>query len=172
MIAAVVAVDKNYLIGDSNSETGLPWSYPEDLAFFKKLTTNKTVVMGASTFDAIGRVLPNRKNIVVTKEPEKYKNIEGLEIATDLKELMESFTEDDEVFIIGGASIYKQTEKYLDFIYMTFIQEEYHGDIYFPEYNWKDFEMITRGFRDKLIFTTLKRINYKTDSNFDKKKKI
>lgn len=156
MIAMIVAMDKNNLIGKGN---GLPWNYPEDLAYFKKVTSGKIIVMGAKTFDSIGKPLPNRTNYVVTNTPEKYENIDGIIVATDLVKLMESFNKNDEVFVIGGASIYKQTEKYLDELYITFINEVHDGDIYFPKYNWDNFELITREFRGKLTFTYWKRVD-------------
>ena len=140
MIKIIAAMSKNRVIGDSNS---LIWSLPNDLKRFKQLTTGQTVIMGRKTYESIGRPLPNRRNIIITRD-ENYEAI-GCEIVNSLEEALLLSGED--CFIIGGGEIYKQSLPIADKVYLTLIQEDFQGDTSFPELgdDWVRYqEKITR----------------------------
>ena len=126
MIYHVVAVSQNGVIG---KEGKLPWHFSADLKFFKNLTTNHTVVMGRKTFDSIGKALPNRKNIVISREARE--GMAGVEFVTSVGAALER-AKHSEIFIIGGAEIYKQTIDKIDGIYLTLIHANYEGDAFYP----------------------------------------
>lgn len=126
MIKIIVAISKNRVIGDSNK---LIWSLPNDLKRFKELTTGHAVVMGRKTYQSIGKPLPYRRNIIITRDPD-FK-VEGCEVVNSLEEaLLLCFSN---CFIIGGGEIYRQTLHIADKIYMTQIDEDFEGDTTFPE---------------------------------------
>jgi len=128
-------MDSNRVIGKNNS---LPWHLPADLAYFKQTTMGKPVIMGRKTFDSIGKALPGRKNIVLTRD---YSfEAPDCEIATDIDQAMSKVDGSLEVMLIGGASLYEQTIHSADIIYLTLIHHEFNGDTWFPEINpiyWK-----------------------------------
>jgi len=126
MIRIIVAISKNRVIGNDNS---LIWNIPEDLKHFKKLTINNTIVMGRKTYESIGRPLPNRRNIVISRQPDYY--LDDCEVVSSLEEALLLCAND--CFIIGGGEIYKQTISIADKIYLTLIDEFFEGDTYFPE---------------------------------------
>lgn len=135
MISLIVAHDPNRVIGSNND---LPWHLPEDLAYFKKMTMGKAMVMGRKTYDSIGRPLPGRLSIIVTRNPEY--TAPGAVVVHDLKEAIEKAKEyADEVMIIGGAEIFRMVLGFADRLYITFIQKHYEGDTFFPAYGdeWK-----------------------------------
>lgn len=130
MISLIVAHDPNRVIGFENK---MPWYIPGDLAYFKKTTMDKAIVMGRNTFESIGRVLPGRKNIIVSRNPD-YK-IEGAEVVTDLVEAIEiASAHHEEVMVIGGEQIFRAVLPKADRLYITFIQQSFEGDTYFPPY--------------------------------------
>jgi dihydrofolate reductase len=100
----IVAMDENRLIGSNN---GLPWHLPADLAFFKRTTMGKPIVMGRKTFESIGRPLPGRRNIVVTRDPDF--SAAGCDIANSIDAALDLCADDEEVMLIGGASLYQQS---------------------------------------------------------------
>lgn len=126
-IHAIVAMDPSQVIGYGNE---LPWHLPEDLKQFKQRTTGHTIIMGRKTFDSIGRPLPNRRNIVLTRQAI---NISGVEVIHDLCELRE-LKHNGTLFIIGGAEIYRLALPYCHGIYLTRLKQEYNGDVYFPDF--------------------------------------
>lgn len=129
MISFIVAMDKNNVIGQKND---MPWHLPRDLKFFKEKTTGHTIVMGRKTFESIGRVLPNRKHIVITRDGSNLP--EEVEVFDDIKKVIDLATKtDEEIFVIGGGDIFKQLLPYADRLYVTFIDESFKGDVYFPE---------------------------------------
>lgn len=132
-ISLIAAMDRNRVIGKNNK---LPWKLPSDLKHFHDLTLGKTVVMGRRTFESIGRSLPNRTNIVITSD-EGY-SAPGAKIVHSVAEALKAFGEDEEVMIIGGASIYKQFLPLATKIYLTQIDEDFEGDAYFPEFDLKE----------------------------------
>lgn len=139
MISIIAAVAKNGIIGDKNN---LPWYLPEDLKRFKELTTGKTVIMGRKTFESIfarlGKALPNRTNIVITRNKE-YKVPEGVVVQSSLEDALRSYGGTD-VFIIGGGEIYRQAITLADRLYITHVDKEVAGDVSFPvidSKNWR-----------------------------------
>lgn len=130
MISIIVAYDKNMAIGKDNK---LCWRQSADLKRFKELTTGKTVVMGRKTFDSIGKPLPNRRNIVITRQDIK---IEGVEVINSIEEIKNI---DGDIFIIGGGEIYKKSLILADVILATEINCEIDADTWFPEIEstWK-----------------------------------
>ncbi|MEK7617825.1 MAG: dihydrofolate reductase [Patescibacteria group bacterium] len=132
-ISLIVAIAKNRAIGKDNK---LLWYLPEDLKRFKKLTTGHAIIMGRKTFESIGKPLPNRTNIIVTRDP-VYK-AEGCFVAHSVEEAIykaQSF-EKNEIFIIGGGQIFEQALGLADKLYVTIVEKEYHdADSFFPEYS-------------------------------------
>lgn len=126
MIKIIAAISKNRVLGNDNK---LIWSLPNDLKRFKKLTTNNTVVMGRKTYESIGRPLPNRRNIVITRD-ENYHD-DNIEVVNSIEEALLLCNND--CFIIGGGQIYQQTLDLAEKIYLTIVDEEFEGDAFFPE---------------------------------------
>jgi len=125
-LSLIVAVDRQYGIGINNA---LPWRLPEDLAFFKRITSGHAIIMGRKTFDAIGRPLPNRRNIVVTRN-DAWRH-DGVERAVSLQQAIHVAGE-GEVFIIGGAQIYREAITLADRLIVTEIDAEFACDAFFP----------------------------------------
>jgi dihydrofolate reductase len=125
-LSLIVATDRNNGIGVNNT---LPWRLPEDLAFFKRTTSGHAIIMGRKTFDSIGRPLPNRRNIVVTRNPGWTQ--EGVERAGSLDEAVQ-LAGDGEVFVIGGAQIYVDAIRVADKLIVTEIDAVYRCDAFFP----------------------------------------
>ncbi|MDB5021103.1 MAG: dihydrofolate reductase [Pedobacter sp.] len=130
IVSFVVAIAENNAIGKDNK---LLWSLPKDMKHFKEITNGHTVIMGRRTFDSMGKPLPNRRNIVITRNREL--NIEGAEVTNSLADALSRCAKDEEVFIIGGAEIYKEALAKTDRIYLTRVHERFDGDTYFPELN-------------------------------------
>lgn len=124
MISIIVAMDKNRLIG---AEGKLPWHLPADLKFFKEVTLGQIVVMGSKTFESIGKPLPNRINMVLSR-----KNGCTIQRVLDL-------ASGNNIFVIGGAEVYKQFIPIADRLIITHINSEFSGDTYFPEFSYDDF---------------------------------
>ncbi|MBP3424714.1 MAG: dihydrofolate reductase [Alistipes sp.] len=136
MISIIVAVAKNGVIGDKNA---LLWHLREDMIHFRTTTSGHPVVMGRKTFDSIGRPLPKRTNVVITRDTNL--TIEGCTVVHSLEEAVALFDPSEEVFIIGGAQIYRQAMPLADRIYLTVIDKPYEGDTSFPEIDysvWKE----------------------------------
>lgn len=130
MISLMVAHDLNRVIGKDNQ---LPWHIPEDLAYFKKHTIGKGMVMGRNTFESIGRPLPKRRNIIVTRN-EGYV-AEGADIVHSLEDAIELAKEvHDEIMVIGGEQIFRSILPDADRLYITLIKKPFDGDTFFPDY--------------------------------------
>ena len=138
-ISILVAMASNRTIGINNT---LPWRIPEDLKHFKALTMGHHMIMGRKTFDAIGKPLPGRTTVVVTRN--RGLKIEGCIIAHSLHEALAACTGDEEVFIIGGAEIYMQAMPLTDTLYITEIQQDVEGDAHFPELNKNAWQEVAR----------------------------
>ena len=136
MIASIVVTDLNNAIGKNNQ---LLCHLPADLKFFKATTMGCPVIMGRKTYESIGRLLPGRKNIVITRSSD-YR-IEGAEIYHSLETAIASCTE-EKVFIIGGAEIYKHSFHISTEVYRTLIQHEFEADGYFPELKSEEFKLV------------------------------
>lgn len=129
MIALVVAMAENRVIGKDNK---LIWHLPADLKYFKQLTSGHPIIMGRKTFESIGKPLPNRTNIIVTRQTEF--EADGCMVANSLPEaLMLAQQLDSEIFVIGGAEIYQQALFLADTIYVTEVHHIFEGDTFFPE---------------------------------------
>lgn len=160
MISIIVAIAKNGVIGDKNT---LLWHLREDMIHFRTITSGQPVVMGRKTYDSIGRPLPKRTNVVITRDTELQ--IEGCTMAHSLTEAVEMFDSSEEVFIIGGAQIYNQAMPLADRLYLTIIDKEYEGDSSFPEIDYNSWRQIScekfeRGeeFEYPFSFITLERV--------------
>ncbi|MEX0621434.1 MAG: dihydrofolate reductase [Candidatus Woykebacteria bacterium] len=131
-ISIIAAIGKNRELGKDNK---LLWHISEDLKRFKKLTTGHPIIMGRKTFDSIGRVLPNRVNIVVTRD-DSFKQDDVL-ACNSIKEALEKAesVENDEIFIIGGGQIFEQIIKFADRLYLTVVEGGYEADAFFPDYS-------------------------------------
>lgn len=125
MIKIIVAMSKNRVIGNNNQ---LIWKLSSDLKRFKELTTNNPVVMGRKTYESIGKPLPNRRNIIITRNTEY--SVEGCEIVSSLEEAL--LLTNNDCFIIGGGEIYTQSLEFADKIYLTLVNKEFEGDTTFP----------------------------------------
>jgi dihydrofolate reductase len=161
MLSLIVAMSQNNVIGDKNK---LLWNLKEDLRRFKEITTGHPIIMGRKTYESIGKPLPNRKNIIITRSDI---NIDGCIVVHSIEEAINMFPNDEEIFIIGGAEIYKQTIGKVDKMYLTVILEDYEGDAFFPYINFnmwniEDIESFDRGedFNKPYIFMTLNKKQY------------
>ncbi len=123
-------MSSNRVIGAYNS---LPWHLSEDLNHFKFLTTGHTIIMGRKTYESIGRPLPNRRNIVISRNIKN--SYDGTEVVHSIEDAFSISKNDSEIFIIGGANIYEQALSFVDYLYITEIKKSYSGDTFFPEIN-------------------------------------
>ena len=124
-LSIVVAMDDNRLIGKDN---GLPWHLPADLAYFKKITTGNSILMGRKTYESIGRALPNRRNIVITRNSEAL--FSGCEVVDSIDAALSITKNDNEVMVIGGASLCEQLLPEVTRLYITQIEGKFKGDIF------------------------------------------
>ncbi|WP_419393769.1 dihydrofolate reductase [Cytobacillus praedii] len=147
MISLMWAMDNNHVIGYNNQ---LPWHLPEDLKFFKSTTMGHPIAMGRKTWESIGRPLPGRENIVITRNPEFL--CEGCTVLNSVEALLEySRQKADEIFVIGGAEIFKLILPDADKLYLTRIYDEFKGDTFFPELNMEEWSLLSReqGIKDE-----------------------
>ena len=158
MIKIIVATSRNRVIGNDNT---LIWHLPADLKNFKRLTTGSAIIMGRKTYESIGKPLPNRRNIIITRD-ENYK-VDNCEIVNSLEESLLLCNSD--CFIIGGGEIYKQVLPIADEIYLTLIDEVFEGDTYFPEIGDDWFESERQDFepdeKNKYKYSFIKYERYK-----------
>ena len=143
MFSIIVAIGKNREIGKKNK---LLWHIPEDLKNFKAITIGKTVIMGRKTFESIGKPLPKRKNIILSKNGEKELSKEkGIEIYQNLEKLINDYKDsEEEIFIIGGEQIYKEflQKEQISRLYISYIDfSDCEADAYFPEIDYKNWEI-------------------------------
>lgn len=139
LVSVIAAVAANGVIGRDNA---LPWRLPEDLKRFRALTLGHPVIMGRKTFESIGRPLPGRRNIVVTRNAE-YK-AEGGETAASLAAALAACAGAEEVFVIGGAQLYGEALACAERLYLTEIRAEFEGDAHFPDYERSDWQEAQR----------------------------
>lgn len=148
MLSIIAAISDNNVIGKDNK---LIWHLPEDLKRFKELTIGHTIIMGRKTFESLGKVLPNRKHIVLTRDTSYHIDDENVEIINDIEDLEKYINSVEENFVIGGAIIYRQLMPKVDKMYITRIHEKFEGDAYFSiinEEEWKETEKI-QGIKDE-----------------------
>ena len=136
MISVIVAIAENQTIGDKNA---LLWHIREDMVHFRTKTSGHPVIMGRKTFESIGRPLPKRTNVVITRGDVQF---EGCEMAHSLEEAIAKFPAEEEVFIIGGAQIYAQALPLVDKLYLTIVHRDYEGDTSFPEIDFSQWELV------------------------------
>lgn len=141
LISAIVATAKNNVIGKDNQ---IPWYLPADLSYFKKTTLDHHIIMGRNSFRSIGRPLPKRTNIVVTRDP--FFSADGVLVAHSMEEALGiAFDGDEEeVFIIGGGEIYRDTADLWDRLYLTEVDLDVDGDVFFPEIDPSEWEEVWR----------------------------
>ncbi len=130
-ISMIAAMAKDRVIGNDNA---MPWHLPADFAWFKQHTLNKPVIMGRKTFESIGKPLPNRRNIVVSRQT--HSSTESLEYVESIEQALALINGVEEVMIIGGGTIYQACLPYASRLYLTFIDANIEGDTRFPE--WGD----------------------------------
>ncbi|MBB1506012.1 type 3 dihydrofolate reductase [Pseudoalteromonas sp. SG41-1] len=150
-ISMIAAMAKNRVIGQDND---MPWHLPADLQHFKAVTMNKPVIMGRKTFESIGRPLPGRRNIVISRNTD-YTAV-GVDVVTSPEAAISLLCESDEVMVIGGGNVYQQFLKSADTLYLTFIDLDVAGDTQFPDYeqsaNWQVVEELYNQPDDKNIY--------------------
>lgn len=155
MINIIVATDEDLLIGKKDSRNGMPWNVPEDLQHFKATTLNKTILMGLTTYQAIGRPLPNRKTIVVSFEPFED---ERVEVRSSLEEVIEEYrSSGEDLFISGGASIYKQCLPIAAQLLISRIPGKHEGETYFPNFDEYGYKLVAQKPFETFTLETYKR---------------
>jgi dihydrofolate reductase len=127
-LIAIVAMSANRVIG---REGKLPWHYPEDLKFFKRTTFGHPILMGRATFDSIGRPLPGRQNIVLSRTMAPR---EGVTVIREISELTQVCGEAETIFVIGGARVFEELLPQCDGLYLTYITKDYEGDVLLPPF--------------------------------------
>ena len=138
MLSLIVAKAENNVIGKDNK---LLWHLPEDLKRFKNLTTGHTIIMGRKTFESLGRVLPNRKHVVFTQNPNFKVDDANVKIVHSLSDIQEYVEDKNENFVIGGEKIYNLLMPYVNKMYITEIHKDFDGDTFFPNVDlesWKE----------------------------------
>jgi dihydrofolate reductase len=137
IISLIAAMDRNRLIGCDN---GLPWHLPDDFKHFKAITMGKPVIMGRKTFESIGKPLPGRKNIVLSRTGFKAS---GIKVVPDIDQALTEANDAEEVMIIGGANLYRQMIDRADRMYLTQVDGQFTGDAWFPEFGLDEWEIIS-----------------------------
>jgi dihydrofolate reductase len=143
-LSIIVAMARNRTIGVNNT---LPWRCPEDLRHFKALTMGHHMIMGRKTFDSIGKPLPGRTTVVVTRD--RNLKIDGCLVAHSLEEAIAACAGDKEVFVVGGAELYRQAMPLMDTLYITEIQQDVEGDAHFPEFDQSAWQEASREMRSQ-----------------------
>jgi len=141
MLSIIVAIANENVIGKDNQ---LIWHLPEDLKRFKEITTGHKMIMGRKTFESLGRVLPNRKHIILCNDMQMNIDDENVEILDDISKLDKYINSDEECFVIGGATIYKLLMPYANKMYITKINQDFEGDVWFPEIKEEIWQEISR----------------------------
>lgn len=156
-LALIVAVGRGGLIGDSKGHFGLPWHLPEDLRRFRALTTGHAVIMGRRTHELIGRPLPKRRNLVLTRRPAL--ELPGCEVVGSLDEALARVTDDPMPFVIGGAQLYASALPKVTHVFLTEVDREAEGDTFFRALDPAEFREISReaGETDGVTFVDLVR---------------
>ena len=147
-LSIIACVGKNLELGKGND---LVFHIKDDMKYFKEVTLNHIVVMGRKTFESLPGLLKDRKNVVITKSNKEFP--EGVEIYSSIEEFMEKYKDyQDEIFVIGGASIYKQFLDYCDKLYLTEVDKEIDADVYFPEFDKNNYDKeIVKSGEDKTL---------------------
>lgn len=141
MLSIIVAKAKNNIIGKDNA---LIWHLPEDLKRFKKMTTGHTIIMGRKTFESLGRVLPNRYHVILCNDANMNINNENVEILEDISMLDKYVKDEEEHFVIGGATMYRLLMPICSKMYITEIDQDFEGDVSFPEIDLNEWKVTER----------------------------
>ncbi|OGT06485.1 MAG: diacylglycerol kinase [Gallionellales bacterium RBG_16_57_15] len=141
-LSIIVAMASNRTIGINNT---LPWRIPADLQHFKKLTMGHHLIMGRKTFESIGKPLPGRTTVVITRD--RNLKIDGCIVAHSLPEAIANCAPDPQVFVVGGANVYAQALDLADTLYITEIQQDMIGDAWFPEFDRSEWREVSREIR-------------------------
>jgi dihydrofolate reductase len=152
-LSHIVAVSENDVIGANND---LPWDIPEDLKFFRDKTKGKAMIMGRKTYESVGHPLPHRLSVIVTRNREYKVDGPNAVVCPDLKSAIEycktqTSKYGEEIFIIGGGEIFKESLHMVDVIYLTRIHKPYKGDILYPKLDPKKFELIEQRDRSEPV---------------------
>lgn len=141
MLSMIFANDRNYLIGKDN---WIPWYIPNDLDYFKTMTTGKTIIMGRKTFESFGKPLPNRHHVVLTRN--KDFQADGCVVFHQIEDVLDYIKQfsDQEVIVIGGSEIYQQFLNYADRLYITYIDAEFEGDTYLPKFDLSNWQLTSK----------------------------
>ncbi len=153
ILSHIVAVAANDVIGGNNT---LPWDIPEDMKFFREKTKGKAIIMGRKTFESVGHPLPQRLNIVVTRQADFKPDGPNVIVQPNIGAAIEAAKAQtskygDEIFIIGGGEIYKESMAMVDVIYLTRIHKEFKGTVFYPKVSTKDFELVEQRDRTEPI---------------------
>lgn len=145
-LSHIVAAAANGVIGVNND---LPWDIPEDMKFFREKTKGHAMIMGRKTFESVGHPLPHRLSVVVTRQPGYTTKHPEVIIKPDLASAIEyckgqTSKYGDEIFIIGGGEIFKESMPLVDVIYLTRIHKDFNGSVFYPEVDTRDFELVER----------------------------
>ena len=148
MLSIIVAKAKNNIIGKDNK---LLWHLPDDLKRFKELTIGHNIIMGRKTFESLGGILPNRKHIVFTQNPDFKINDENVQVVHSMLEIQEYIENNEENFVIGGAMIYNLLMPYVTKMYVTEIEKDFQGDAFFPRIDTQVWKEVSRekGMKDE-----------------------
>lgn len=144
IISLIVAMDENRVIGHENK---LPWSLPSELKYFRETTEGKPVIMGRRTYESIGRPMPKRLNIIVTRD-KNYKAV-GCIVVNSNEDAIKAAKGSNEIMVIGGAEIYKLFLPIANRLYITKVHGTFKGDTYFPEFNEDEWVKSKEKFVDK-----------------------
>ncbi|MFA5290400.1 MAG: dihydrofolate reductase [Candidatus Izemoplasmatales bacterium] len=155
MISLIFAIDPHFLVGKGND---LPWHYPEDLRYFKEKTLHHTVIMGLETFQSIinriGKPLPMRHSVVASLEPFSYPDVT---VTDDLLTYLDQVPEAEEVFVIGGKTIYELTLPIADRLYVTHILKPHSGDVYLSPIDFSQYRKKSEVVQPEMIFAVYER---------------
>ncbi len=147
LISIIAAMDRNNLIGNNNK---LPWHLPADFAHFKSVTMGKPIIMGRKTYESIGKPLPGRRNIVLSRN--KNAHIEGVTCVESFEDAVAAVTDEEEIMVIGGSSIYEMLLPEVDRLYITYVDAAFEGDAWFPkidETKWVETDSVVRDADEK-----------------------
>ncbi|HQV90896.1 MAG TPA: dihydrofolate reductase [Phycicoccus sp.] len=157
-VTLIAALGRNRIIGRDGT---MPWHLPEDLKHFKALTMGHPMVMGRKTFDSIGRPLPGRRSIVITRDREW--RVPGVEVAHSFDEALDLAGPADRVFVIGGGEVYAVALPFADHLELTEVDAEPEGDTWFPEWDPAQWREVARDQRDGYAFVSLERAGGRPD---------
>ena len=138
-LSVIAAVARNRVIGRDNA---LPWRLPEDLKHFRALTMGHHIVMGRKTYESLGRLLPGRTTVIVSRN--RNYAVPGAIVVSSLQQALQACGDDEEIFIIGGAELYREALPMADRLYLTEIDADVDGDAHFPEYPQSDWREVAR----------------------------